>query len=139
MEERGRRRQRRSMPPSQPPRPLQAPPPPQRPPEPEPSRNLVQAPVWLAVSRGAAFFLGVYTLIGVFGELKHPGFDASIWWIDLRPLTVPATRGVLSFSSVLLICFAAWPWMSAWRRRLTFLVTFALFCAALWNALTFYT
>jgi vancomycin permeability regulator SanA len=108
-------------------------------PEPEPTPEVTEAPAWLAISRGAAFFLGVYTLIGVFGELRHPGFDASLWWVDLRPLPTPAARGVLSLGGVLFIGFAARPQMASFRRRLTFVVAFGLFAASLWNALAFYT
>jgi uncharacterized SAM-binding protein YcdF (DUF218 family) len=46
-----------------------------------PRRHLLRG-----VSRGAAFFFGGFTLLNLLGESLHSGFDATIWWVNLRPL-----------------------------------------------------
>src|SRR4051812_21064682 len=104
----------------------------------EPDQEPFAVPAWLAVSRAVAFFFGAFTLLNIFGEIRHPGFDANIWWIDVRGFPVQAARGALSFAAMLLIAFALRPAMSAFRRRVTFIVVLALFGAALWNAFVFY-
>lgn len=104
----------------------------------EPADAPVDAPAWLAVSRAVALFFGSFTLLNVFGEIRHPGFDANIWWIDLRPFPVPAARGALSFAGVLMVAFALRPSMSSFRRRITIAVVLVLFGATLWNAFVFY-
>src|SRR6266404_9157305 len=40
--------------------------------------------VWSFVPRGLALFLGGFALLNVLGEFRFTGFDANLWWIDLR-------------------------------------------------------
>ncbi len=37
-------------------------------------------------ARGLALFLGGFGLLNVVGDFWHPGFDANVWWLDLRRL-----------------------------------------------------
>jgi len=44
--------------------------------------------------RGVALFFGLFSLLNLVGLLRTPGFDANVWWIDLRPLPLPASAVV---------------------------------------------
>jgi hypothetical protein len=57
----------------------------------------------VAVSRGLALFLGGFSLLNLLGELRYRGFDANLWWIDLRPLAPWLSRAVLAVTSLFLV------------------------------------
>ena len=38
------------------------------------------------LARGVALFFGLFSWLNLVGELRAPGFDQNIWWLDLRPL-----------------------------------------------------
>src|SRR5207237_1333422 len=42
--------------------------------------------VWSFIPRGLALFLGAFSILNVLGNLRSTGFDANLWWIDLRAL-----------------------------------------------------
>lgn len=94
---------------------------------------------WLAsLARGGALFFGGFTLLGLVGELLHPGFDASLWWLDLR-----AWPGWLSLpfrwmAALLLSAYALAPSSVRWRRWATVGAAAGLSLIALWDALRFY-
>ena len=96
------------------------------------------APAWHAGARGVAMFFGSFSLLNLFGELRHSGFDANIWWIDLRPCPAPIARGLLAFAALLLISFAVRPHMHVLRRGTTILMGTLLFVASVWNVFVFY-
>ena len=100
-------------------------------PEPDP-------PGWLAVSRGVALFLGFFCLLNLAGELFHPGFDANIWWVDLRPLPMQAVRAILALAGLLLLVFGAHPIDHPVVRILTRSCVMFLLGATVWNTVTFY-
>lgn len=94
---------------------------------------------WLAgAARGLALFIGGFSLLNLVGELRHAGFDANLWWIDLHYLPAPWDRVVLAASAVALLAFALRPQMSFWRRGLTGLLTAALVAATALNIVQFY-
>lgn len=69
------------------------------------------------VARGLALFLGGFTLCNVVGGLVRPGFDANIWWIDLRMLPAGLRSVVLLILVVPLLVYAWRPGMGdRWRR-----------------------
>jgi hypothetical protein len=39
---------------------------------------------WNALPRGLALFVGGFALLNLLGGLRRAGFDANLWWIDLR-------------------------------------------------------
>ena len=39
-----------------------------------------------AIVRGLALFFAGFTLLNLIGEMLHSGFDATLWWIDLRAI-----------------------------------------------------
>lgn len=94
------------------------------------------SPTRNAAARGLAGFLGLFTLVGFLGRLRWPGFDANLWWLDLRALPESwASVGQFTLGA-LLLAWAVSPSAGTRRRRLTQgVVASALMVLAL-NALT---
>lgn len=92
----------------------------------------------LGCARGVALFLSVFSLLNILGELRAPGFDANIWWIDFRPVPRGVSRWLLSAASALAMAFAIRPRMPVYRRWATAVVLSALTAVTLRNSLTFY-
>jgi vancomycin permeability regulator SanA len=91
------------------------------------------------VARALALFLGGFSLLNLLGNLRHPGFDASLWWIDLRILPTPLPEIFLTLASLCLINFAVRPPTSAWLRRLTTAIVGLLAITTVWNTLEYYS
>src|SRR5262245_8123691 len=91
-----------------------------------------------AVARGLALFLGGFSLLNLLGSLRAPGFNATLWWIDLR--TFPAGIGAILLlpASICLIGFAVRPPRSAWRRILTLSCLTILAAVTFANGIKFY-
>jgi len=94
--------------------------------------------IGLAATRGLALFIGAFSLLNVVGGLAHAGFDANLWWIDLRLLGPWLSRGILATSSLLLIVWGAKPWGSPWRHSVTTMAIAALLGTVAANALVFH-
>jgi len=91
-----------------------------------------------APARALALFLGAFCLLNELGELRSAGFNANLWWVDLRwlPGVVAGTLRVLA--GLALTAYALRPRMRRWRRALT-IVLLALFVAfASLNCVQFY-
>jgi len=73
--------------------------------------------VFVAIARGAALFIGGFTLINMIGELFVGGFDANLWWIDTRPLPTVVASPRLWAAALLMLAFALRPAMGSIRRR----------------------
>jgi vancomycin permeability regulator SanA len=58
------------------------------------------------VARGAAAFLGGFTLLNLAGEFVSQHFDSTIWWIDVRRLPFEVRGLWLGLLSVILLRFA---------------------------------
>ncbi len=102
----------------------------------------------LALGRGVALFLGGFTVINLLGELVARGYDASLWWIDLRPLPGGLGRLILAACAALLIAQGLAPVAAVqgrWapgqrlRRRVTFVAVLFLLTVSASNAVTFWT
>lgn len=63
-----------------------------------------------AVGRGVALFLSVFTALGLLAELRSPGVELNLWWIDLRLL--PGWM-----ANLLLAAFAILPMIWSVRPR----------------------
>jgi vancomycin permeability regulator SanA len=94
-------------------------------------------PILLPTSRALAFFLGTFTLTNLIGDIIHPGFDANLWWIDLRILP--------SWLSWLLFAVAGMGFLvfgvgkgQAHLRRITFAITLLLLLFSLINTIGYY-
>jgi uncharacterized SAM-binding protein YcdF (DUF218 family) len=90
------------------------------------------------ILNGTALFLGVFTAANVIGEWVRPGFDMTIWWIDLRGLRSPAASIATVLLAISLISYG----FSAYQRlELRILVTIGLglgFAALVLNTINFY-
>ncbi len=96
---------------------------------------------WTVVAswgRGVALFLGVFTLLNILGELRYPGFDANIWWIDFRFVDEWFGRSVLALAAVFMLAFVAKPQLSGWRRTATLVLTIILYLVCIYNVVVFY-
>lgn len=96
------------------------------------------APAWTAVARGVALFLGAFSLLNIVGRMLSPGFDANIWWADLRFLHSPTNRGLLALVACLLVLFALRPRLSQFRRGMTSVFVIALVGVSLANTWSYY-
>jgi uncharacterized SAM-binding protein YcdF (DUF218 family) len=92
-----------------------------------------------ALSRGVALYLAAFCLLNLFGDLRAPGFDANLWWIDLRGLPAAVANLALLVCSLFLFGFAVLPPGSQWRRNATAACSVALAAALLGNSLQFYS
>jgi vancomycin permeability regulator SanA len=91
-----------------------------------------------AVSRGLALFIAGFTLLALLGELRTPGFDANVWWIDLRPLPEAFVQALLAVTALLLLAFVVRSGMGVVRRAATATAAFGLAVAALYDCIRFY-
>lgn len=95
--------------------------------------------VWSFLPRGLALFLGTFSLLNLLGDMRSPGFDANLWWIDLRVLPAIVARVFLLFGAVGLIGYAVHPPRSTWRRAAAGTVIGLLLVVAAWNTIEFYS
>src|SRR5688572_23768812 len=110
----------------------------QKPAGPRPQDEPGGAPAWHAVSRGVAWFLGIYVMIQLAAELRSGSFGTAIWWCDLRPLSNDPARGILAGSAVVLVLFAAGARLGTLLRVTALSLVFLLFAAAVRDVAVFY-
>lgn len=91
------------------------------------------------IARSLAGVVGGFTLLNLAGDRLVPGFDANLWWIDLR--SWPAWRSfVFLFAfSIALLSYAARPRMNAFRKGMTFALTAFACLWAIINSLVFFS
>jgi vancomycin permeability regulator SanA len=90
------------------------------------SLALTAAAAGVALARGAALFLGGFTLLNLVGVLRAPStFDENVLWLDVRELPGPLPWVVLVAAGLALTAFALAPSMRPWRRIAT-LVTLSV-------------
>lgn len=65
--------------------------------------------VAFAVARGLALLLGTFALLNVLGGIRNPGFDANLWWIDLRSASQAINKLVMVIAGLGLVTFAVRP------------------------------
>ena len=109
--------------------------------EPEPPRKsppVRVAPVWLAVSRAVACFIGMTLLLFLFVEIKQKGPGAPIWWLNALPVKPELIWGFLALTGFEFLGFFLLPRMSFARRWLTFTLTMILFSGALRESYFYY-
>ncbi len=89
-------------------------------------------------ARALALFFGGFSLVNLLGGFRLPGFDANLWWIDLRILPeMPATLFLL-LTSLCLLSFSIQPPHARWRRGLTAAIVGTVMIAVVWNIVEFY-
>jgi vancomycin permeability regulator SanA len=91
-----------------------------------------------AVARGLALFIGGFTLVSVFGSLRHAHADFTIWWVAVPAFGRLVSGVLLVLIAVALLGYAVAPRMRPWRRwsTLGLCLTFAVITA--WNGVGFY-
>ncbi|HEX4792694.1 MAG TPA: YdcF family protein [Humisphaera sp.] len=88
--------------------------------------------------RGIAGFLACFTLANLLGETFFRGFDANIWWIDLRALPTALRFAVLLIGAIALLIFCLRPELIARLRVFWCSCVAGLALAALVNAIAFH-
>lgn len=88
-------------------------------------------------SRALAGFLGAFTLLNVTGRSLEPGFDATIWWLDLRPWPPGVETTILWAAALAFSGYALRPCMAPWRRGITAGVLVILLGIGLLNIVAF--
>ncbi len=102
---------------------------------PSPSRRFRIA---FAAARGLALLLGTFTLLNVLGELRNPGFDANLWWIDLRFTNRAFNKSLMVAAGIGLIEFGVRPRFAPLRGWGLGLLLAVLMTAATYNWWTFH-
>ena len=91
-----------------------------------------------AVARGLALFIGGFTLVSVFGSLRHAHADFTIWWVAV-PVVGRSVSGVLLvLVAAALLGYAVAPRMRPWRRWPTLGLCLAFAAITAWNGVGFY-
>ncbi len=91
-----------------------------------------------SITRGVALLLGACTLLNVISELRHPGFDANLWWIDLRFVNATLRRAILGAMGLGLVTFGVRPAFAPLRGWGLRVALGALMVIAATNAWTFW-
>ncbi|MDR3685513.1 MAG: YdcF family protein [Coriobacteriia bacterium] len=92
----------------------------------------------LALARGTALFVGLYSLANTLATSLSPGTSQDLWWIDTRFLPTAAAQALSVACALVLLAFGVSPRLATWRRWLTFVACVALAGVALQNVATFY-
>lgn len=103
----------------------------------EPAGANGSSPDWISVSRASAGFLGCFALLNLLGEWFHPGFDANILWIDLRPMSQQFVRGLLGLAAAALMLFAVHPNLTTIPRRIVQFTVILLLATSVANSIQF--
>ena len=82
-----------------------------------------------SMARGLGLFWGGFALANLFGDLIAPGFDVSVWIIDLSALATWLSRLLLLVTGMMLLMYALWPGMAGLRRSAT--LALAMFCVVI--------
>jgi uncharacterized SAM-binding protein YcdF (DUF218 family) len=93
--------------------------------------------ILFAVAQGLALLLGGFTLLNIAGELRNPGFDANLWWIDLRFANRTLNRLLLLSLAVGLLGFALRPQLAPCKGWLLSSLLAVLIVIAAMNAWVF--
>ena len=90
------------------------------------------------MARSFALIIGLFTVSNLLGDAIRPGFDANLWWIDLRFLPPWLANAYLLVIAASLLSYAALPDMRSLRRQVSIALLASLLIVALLNVLAFY-
>lgn len=90
------------------------------------------------IARGAALFLGLFSLANTIAAWRNPSLAEDLWWIDLRFLHPVLALLVGVAAAALLVALGLAPSMSRGRRSATAAACGLLALVALQNALVFW-
>ncbi len=91
-----------------------------------------------AVARGFSLFIGGFTLVSVFGSLRHAHADFTVWWVAVPAVGRVAAGVLLVLFSAALLGYAVAPRMRPWRRWPTVGLVLAFAAITVWNGVDFY-
>lgn len=91
------------------------------------------------IGRGFALFLAAFSLLNLVGELFHPGFDASGWWLDTRSVPGDVGRTLILVFAVLMFEFARKPDSFRFLTSLQKIAVAGALAVAIHDASTFYS
>ena len=89
-------------------------------------------------ARGAAAVLGAFAMLNLAEGYISPGFDANIWWIDLRWLGQKVAFAVMLAGAISMLCFALLPQRRLWPDAWAHLPVAVLLFFAIVNSAGFY-
>ncbi|VAX42160.1 hypothetical protein MNBD_PLANCTO02-810, partial [hydrothermal vent metagenome] len=98
----------------------------------------VMTPVWLSIPKAVAFFLGLLTLLNLFGSHDTTPLSASFWWIDLRLWSPQMARGLMGVAAVIFLLFAAVTNLPRYLRTVAMIVVITLLLVSVKNSYSFY-
>ena len=101
-------------------------------------RNIPWKIFALALPRGVALFLGLFALLNLVGELRAPGFDANLWWINLPGEWWALDTLLLGWSASCLLWFAWHQYLPRVERSVLSVTFGLLLMSSIWNVTTFY-
>lgn len=106
----------------------------------QPSRRHDVHRSWLAaaIARGLALFVGGFTLVSVFGALRHAHVEFTIWWVAVPFIEPVIAHVLLTLIAVALLAYAVAPGMRPWRRWTTIGLCLAFAAVTAWNGIDFY-
>lgn len=102
----------------------------------QPQEERAWAPA--AAARGFSLFIGGFTLVSVFGSLRHAHADFTIWWVAVPAVGRVAAGVLLVLFSAALLAYAVAPRMRPWRRWSTVGLVLAFAAITAWNGVDFY-
>ncbi len=88
-------------------------------------------------ARTLAAFWGGFTLLNLIGAAMHPGFDATVWWLDLRALPLWSERGLQIIVAGILLLYAARPRQGRIGRLFTAACILGIMAVSLLNMGTY--
>jgi vancomycin permeability regulator SanA len=91
-----------------------------------------------ALARGFSLFIGGFTLVSVFGSLRHAHADFTIWWVAVPAVGRVAAGVLLVLFSAALLGYVVAPRMRPWRRWPTVGLVLAFAVITAWNGVDFY-
>ena len=92
----------------------------------------------MPAARGLALFLSLFALLNIFGSCRTLGFDANVWWVDLRLLPNWIATAGLAAATVGLLGFAVGLPVPPIVRRCVAITAATLAVAVACDGLTFY-
>jgi uncharacterized SAM-binding protein YcdF (DUF218 family) len=93
----------------------------------------------LNIGRGLALFLAAFSLLNVIGELFHPGFDASGWWLDTRSVPSFISRSLILVFAGLMFEFTRRPESSRFLNRVQKMAVAGVLAVAVRDAWVFHS
>lgn len=96
------------------------------------------ASLFLNLGRGIALFFACFAMLNIGGELIHDGFDASIWWIDLRGTPRWFSNTLMLLLSWGLLSYVCQPEASKLTDTFRKLIVLGVILIAARDVLTFY-